>query len=897
MNKIRKQVVMRNKAFHLLYSFFMNKVSEYDTKQLLQELSLGRLNYKELLIREIQKDMRPINEPSSKVYGRRNNIFTKRRLTNRDELRNIDLIAYIFSNIKGFVEYQYIRRLTHDDIKNMARFIRYEFYPKDTYIFRQGEKTTKFYGIIDGEVQIVEAKYTDKLRPLKELLIKIDEREKISEEDKIFFLSGKKYNDNTNEENSNNKNYNLNDSFMDSNNKKNNKFIDDDITIKTKNYFVSKMSSDNIDNNAINCVNMDFENNSINSLSENLNLEENDKIKKRRLSYNQRKNRMVRTRYYKSQTISKFMFKPNFQRKLTLNKNNPIKKSNSDKKIGVKTLIPKFVYKAIKYNRKKDKENKHIITEEEKNNVNLLSKNLMVFGKVLSSGSCFGDQEICKKQKRNYSLYCLTDCHLFSLKKEYFDKYILSKIIRSELLKTNFILDKLSVISKEQHFFRLITKIVPKLYHKGQILYTPFDMADYLYLVYKGECAICETCETFENKNDFLFEKPEMKVISILNEGGIGGLEGYQKNVNYEKYMIVNSSLTIIITLDIKDFDDNTYRFRRSLEPLYYQQKRLMFSIQRKGLYFKIGREINKNDEEKIKLKNDIHESTIFKDKNKLPIKFQTKFQNESKNDKIKKNKKNLFIKSNNDKSFIQLKNFHSIKNINQNYTANNEAKIYSPIKILIKQKKLELEDTANVLTSFIKDIKNTNVTQKSSIIDTSTKNSIENNEINSNINTNKSINISTIYKQKKYYSFYHHKYGRNPVTLKGFFSQEKKHNNEIDRFENIKKNIFNIRASLNNNIFNFYKKVTDSLQYNKNKNEKKYSWDLGKSLPEQSITDNITNKNNMLNIHNSVRTRRTSVKIKRNSKMLNNNYNNKPKAYKYSIFNKVKLPNLTTNG
>ena len=174
MNKIRKQVVMRNKAFHLLYSFFMNKVSEYDTKQLLQELSLGRLNYKELLIREIQKDMRPINEPSSKVYGRRNNIFTKRRLTNRDELRNIDLIAYIFSNIKGFVEYQYIRRLTHDDIKNMARFIRYEFYPKDTYIFRQGEKTTKFYGIIDGEVQIVEAKYTvSPSRPNSELYLSL----------------------------------------------------------------------------------------------------------------------------------------------------------------------------------------------------------------------------------------------------------------------------------------------------------------------------------------------------------------------------------------------------------------------------------------------------------------------------------------------------------------------------------------------------------------------------------------------------------------------------------------------------------------------------------------------------------------------------------------------------
>ena len=117
MNKIRKHLVMRNKAFHLLFTFFMNKVSEYDTKQILQELSLGRLNYKELLIREIKKDIRPINEPTSRVYGRRNNIFTKRKKVSDDEIRNIDLIVYIFSNIKGFVEYKYIRRLTHDDIK------------------------------------------------------------------------------------------------------------------------------------------------------------------------------------------------------------------------------------------------------------------------------------------------------------------------------------------------------------------------------------------------------------------------------------------------------------------------------------------------------------------------------------------------------------------------------------------------------------------------------------------------------------------------------------------------------------------------------------------------------------------------------------------------------------
>ena len=50
MKKIRKYVVMRNKAFHLLFTFFMNKVSEYDTRQLLQELTLGRMNYKEILM-------------------------------------------------------------------------------------------------------------------------------------------------------------------------------------------------------------------------------------------------------------------------------------------------------------------------------------------------------------------------------------------------------------------------------------------------------------------------------------------------------------------------------------------------------------------------------------------------------------------------------------------------------------------------------------------------------------------------------------------------------------------------------------------------------------------------------------------------------------------------------
>lgn len=894
MNKIQKHVVMRNKAFHLLFSFFMNKVSEYDTKQLLQELSLGRLNYKEILIREIQKDVRSINEPTAKVYNRRNNIFTKRRKTRSEELRNIDLIAYIFSNIKGLLEYQYIRRLTHDDIKNMARFIRYEFYPKDSYIFRQGDKSNKFYGIIDGEIQIVEARFTDRLKALKELIIKLDEREKISEEDKIFFLSGNNYKENYND---NENDINLH-NFKKKKNENNNN-LEDDISIKTKKYFVSKI--DNSDYNDMKKYNdnaynfSDIEEDSISSFS---NIDDNNQLLKRSKSCYFTKNKIFKVKYNKSKSITKIIRNIS-PKKLNL-KNNNIKKQSSDKCLKTKGIVPKLSYKSIRNYRKKEKQEENkpvIISESERENISLLSKDLLYFGKIITDGNFFGDQEMCKKQKRKYSIYCLKDCHLFSLKKEYFDKYILSKIIRSELLKTNFILDKLNVVQKEQHFFSLIAKIEPKLYNKGHILYTPFEIADHLYLVYKGECAICETVKEFEDKSDFFAEKPEMKIISILNEGGIGGLEGYQKNVNYEKYMIVNSSPTIILKLDLKDFDDNTNRFRRSLEPLYYQQQRMLFSIQRKGLFFKIGREINKNDEEKIKLKNDIKNSTILRDKNIFSIKYQ--FNNKFKlNNKITKNKKTLFNKShynnqnkqiNENDSLKPLKSLEIKNTIPNNYRIMTETKIYSPIKLLIKEKKLEIEDTTSVLTSFIKENKNNNLnnTQKSLTIETNLKNFDEYN------NNNKSITDNTVFKQKRYYSFYHQKFGRNPISLKGYFSQEK-NDNQINKFKKIKNNILNIRASLNKNVFNFYNQLSKDIKNNKDINGKRFSWDKGKTnFPEDTFMEKDSKNNNKLNIQCSIKSRK-SFKLKRNTKMFNK-FNIKLKTSKFSNF-KPKLPSLSNN-
>ena len=860
-NRIKKSDVVRNKALNLLYAFFMNKVSEYDTKQLLFELSLGRMDYKELLIREIKKDVRPINGPAPIVYNRRNNLY-KLRKQNMDEMRNIDLITYIFSNIKGFLEYQYVRRLTHDDIKNIARFIKYEFHPQGSYIFRQGDKSNKFYGLINGEIQIIETKFSDKLRHLKEFIIRMDERDKISEEDKIFFLN-QNYKIKTNQKSNKNN--------IDK--KKHQQMEEDEISIKTKSYFVSKINNNQDEKYIIN-----FDDFSTSSLSGNFNIDINNydskKFLRKNKSFNLNRN-IIKEKDKEKEKKNNLM--SNNDR---INANKNIRRyscNNLDKK----ELAAKFAYKSMKKHKIEKNKNKEIIlSEEEKENIDFLNKNLMHFGRIISECHCFGEQEMCKKKRRTYSVICLKDSHFFSLQKEYFDKYILGKIIRSELLKTNFLLDKLQVIQKEEHFFSLITKIIPMLYQKGEILYTPFDKADFLYIVYRGECALCETVKPYNNKNDFLYEKPQMKVISILNEGGIGGLEGYQKDNNYEKYMAVNSSFTIILKLDIKDFEDNTQRFRRSLEPLYLQQKRMFFSIKRKGILFEIGREINKSEKEKKKLKREIKESYILKDKNKVTFKIKSNYiqninNNLNENDINKKNINNenkVFNYGNNLNIFksFNMKNNNKLKNNNNRIFT--ESKTFSPIKIINKVKKYESDKLNNLLPICGKENNSIHYKDKFQTINNSNLKI----KINEDININKNISFSPIKSQnnhKKSYSFYHQKHGRNPISLKIHLTQKQEDIHNLVKMrekENICNN--NNKSSLHYNIFNFYKQISADLKnalINRTK-ESVLSFDkIIKNSEENPLERDANNKRNYkLNIH-SIKSKKSLNlgKIKTNSK------------------------------
>jgi hypothetical protein len=237
----------------------------------------------------------------------------------------------------------------------------------------------------------------------------------------------------------------------------------------------------------------------------------------------------------------------------------------------------------------------------------------------------------------------------------------------------------------------------------------------------------------------------------------------------------------------------------------------------------------------------------------------------------------------------IPLKTINVTKNIINNYTVSNETKVYSPIKLLIKQKKLEIEDTTSVLTSFIKDIKNNkfNNSQNSNIINTNLKDCEE----SIYKNRNKTLTNNTIFKQKKYYSFYHQKFGRNPISLKGYFSKEK-NDIQINKFNNLKNNILHTRTLIKtNNIFHYYNNFSKSLK-NKDINAKRLSWDKEKiNFFEENGTEKESKSNNKLNIRSSIRARQ-SFKLRR----FGFNKNNiKPKTNK-NLYYKPKLSSVSIN-
>ena len=142
--------------------------------------------------------------------------------------------------------------------------------------------------------------------------------------------------------------------------------------------------------------------------------------------------------------------------------------------------------------------------------------------------------------------------------------------------KIKFILSRIPTLKRDYKMGKMLTKIVPIFCERGDIIYTPFDKAKILYIVYKGECALYKTKVNYENKNEFLLNLDKLQMIFRLNPGGMAGLESCIKDGNYTFCLMVTKPMSILYKVEL-DFMLSLYKdFRDDLIPLYYEQKKVI---------------------------------------------------------------------------------------------------------------------------------------------------------------------------------------------------------------------------------------------------------------------------------------------------------------------------------
>ena len=227
---------------------------------------------------------------------------------------------------------------------------------------------------------------------------------------------------------------------------------------------------------------------------------------------------------------------------------------------------------------------------------------------TLKKGMCFGEWGIVYNIPRTTSIYCPENTHIFYLEKKYFNKILLSKFLEGDMKKVQFIIDRIPKLKKDLKIRNLLTKIPPEFYEKNHIVYTPFDEANTIYLVYKGECIIGDLPFNVKSKKDYLNKFEQIQVLSFLDEGGIAGLESSQGYHYYKHCLIIKKEFTILLKLNVDYLQKIYFDFGESITPLFNKQN---IRIEE----FKIESEINKK---KMEIRNQIIKDKIKEFKKEL---------------------------------------------------------------------------------------------------------------------------------------------------------------------------------------------------------------------------------------------------------------------------------------
>ena len=628
-----------NKALKLYKKYLRHIINELHEREIKGHMYRKNLNADQILIEESSKDID--NYIKIKSPKKKNQNQNPKKSISPENKRDISLLYLCLLKFDGLLRYMYFQGLNHDDINKMAHFIKYTFRKKGTYVFRQFDKSDALYGVIKGKavIRLVETndftkKYANEISNGGEFISNPPESINIQN-----FMSDCE--EESEEEEDIQENKDNNDNKDNKDNKDNNDNNDNNIIKKKSNL----KKNDILNNNDM------VNENEILKKNDNINQNENvgndnkiEKIKLKKLSGK------IKIKYGKSnKNLKRVSIIDNNLKKVFKTDeeiDNIIEKKLKEKlKEKLQTAIIEFKNKKKK--KKKNKIIKAIIKHQTPNEplegiiLENFIKEFEIENFALTNGMCFGEWGLLYSIPRTTSIYADEDTHLFYLEKEYFNKTLLTKFLRNDSHKIKFVIHKFPIFKKNFNLRHIFTKIIPLFLNKDNIIYTPFDNAENIYLLYQGE-GILVNLPSAKDKEDFFLKKTNWQIISRLQEGGIAGIESCLdiKNNKYENAFIITREFTTVLKINVKYFNELFKDFSKSLIPLYKSHQSLYKQIKQSA------EQVNKINYLKRKFSLSKFVQSVLNENKKRN--FSNDFQSNKLNINLDKGKLQIVSKKNN---------------------------------------------------------------------------------------------------------------------------------------------------------------------------------------------------------------------------------------------------------
>ena len=553
-----KKVIKHNSWMKVFKKYLLKVIKTINQKELVRDLFNTELEMNDLIIKEASKPIIDIfnfqNKRNSIIKEKNIKVSTKKLLLER----KVEILTFCLLQFKGLIRYLHYHGVGKEDIKKMSNYITHKKVKKGKYIFRNNERSDALYGLIKGKIELRRLDSFDYTNKFKIELMK-DNFSSIDFENNIPFENfmsdceddGKNESENEEEkEEEEEEEEEYNNKYNNYNNKYNNKY---------NNYYINYSHQNNKDENELN-ESFKFIN------EEDLDYQIDKKI------YLERKKEIDLSIKYKEEKEKKNEI---------INIIKAIKKHQTPKTPFSKETLDKFI------------------------------REFEYIENILYQGECFGELNLVNKNFLNSPIYCIEDSDFFILEREFFNKILLKSFIKSHKNKIRFIADKFPLFKNEMKTSNLLNQVIPKYFEKETLIYSPFDKAEFLYLVYQGECNLISV-DNAKNKEDYMIKTNKRKIISKILIGGIAGFESCINGIkNYENALIVSQEYSVLFKINVNYISQIYKGFKKSILPLYQEQKKIFMDLNKKNIKIKLNLWLKQKDYE-MKLKNNKNQNKKF---------------------------------------------------------------------------------------------------------------------------------------------------------------------------------------------------------------------------------------------------------------------------------------------